>query len=210
MFGVTAVGLDTSSHVIASLWPRVPILKAYDFNLFNWNIVNLISLFFILVFIYASLRWFYKVSIVDVFNLKLAYLPFIIKLCAVLIIVMILNYLWDYGLFSQPEELRRMKSMDAKNLIIDSLLRMFLGPIVEESIYRGLIYAPLYRKVGRYFAIILTSFVWTFGHFYDLPTSIGIFILGLFLGWLYDRSGSLLHPLLFHMVRNNWLLLYYF
>jgi membrane protease YdiL (CAAX protease family) len=84
-----------------------------------------------------------------------------------------------------------------------------IGPISEECLYRGLIYTPLYRKVGRFLALVISSILWTHGHYYSLLLSVGVFINGLILGWLYDRRGSLIQPIVFHMFKNSWIFVYY-
>lgn len=203
-FVIAVVGLFTTAHIGLSLWHWVPRLRTYEYNLFYWLVASI----FIVVLIYASLRFIYKVSIIDIFNLKVSYLTFIIKLCIIFTLIVVLDYYLIGFDLSDQQEFERMKSADTKNLIVYSLDMLIVGPILEETIYRGILYVPLYRKVGRYLAMIITSFVWTFGHFYDLSTSIYVFILGLIFAWLYDRSGSLLHPIIFHMFKNNWLIYY--
>lgn len=203
-FVIAVVGLFTTAHIGLSLWHWVPRLRTYEYNLSYWLVASI----FIVVLIYASLRFIYKVSIIDIFNLKLSYLPFIIKLCVIFTVISFLGYYFQGIDLGEQQEFENIKSMDIKNLIVYSLVGLIVGPILEETIYRGILYVPLYRKVGRYLAMIITSFVWTFGHFYDLSTSITVFTLGLIFAWLYDRSGSLLHPIIFHMFRNNWLIYY--
>ena len=112
-------------------------------------------------------------------------------------------------LLPQKTDLAILKSGDNKVILLYFLNTIILGPIVEESIFRGIMYSPLYRKVGQTAAIILTSIIWTHAHFESLLPSVGIFINGLILGWLYNRSGSLIHPVIFHMFRNSWTIIYY-
>jgi membrane protease YdiL (CAAX protease family) len=82
-----------------------------------------------------------------------------------------------------------------------------LSPIVEEIVCRGLLYSPLYRKIGRPAAIILTSCIFFYMHSsalfnYGVSYNIRIFIKGLFLTWIYDKKKTLVHPIGFHMLFN--------
>lgn len=206
-----------SSEIIRSLWyvNVIPILEKYPYNPSNWVVFSFFYYWLGIILIYVLLRYIYKVSIIEVFNLKLSQIPFILKVCSVLAVINIMSiYLLDLELFLNPRSVKEIiNSMDTKHIILFSFMAIVFGPIVEESIFRGLIYGPLFRKVGRRFAIILTSLIWTYVHFEALypsiePFIIGLFISGIVLTWLYDRSGSLIHPIIFHMFKNSWILLY--
>ena len=165
----------------------------------------------ILISLYLFLKYAYKISIIKVFHLNFSQVPFILKFCAVLTVINIfcLRFL-DFNLLLNPKisEIGYMKSLDIKQLALFFLVTIVLAPILEESLFRGLLYSPLYRKVGRYLAIILSSLIWTVGHFQPLLPSVGIFMAGILLTWLYDRSGSLIHPIIFHIFINSWIVLY--
>jgi membrane protease YdiL (CAAX protease family) len=212
--GIIVLTLSIGGVIIQSLWNYIPILKNYLYNPFNWDIFSLFWMCFILIIVYIFLRYVYKVSIIKVFGLQTIYLPFILKLCGVLTIINILSiYYLDFNLILHPgKELEGIiKSMDIPHFILFSLVTIIVSPIGEEIVSRGLIYVPLYRKLGRYLAIILSSLIFAHAHFFEaLLPSFGIFIKGLIFGWLYDRSGSLIHPIILHIFINSWVLVYYF
>jgi membrane protease YdiL (CAAX protease family) len=213
MSTIVIFSLFLSGNVMKSLWSRIPILKTYEYNPLSWDIVTLFWSLLILFLVYLLLQYVYHIAIIEVFNIKLSQLPFILRVCTVLTVLNILSiYLVDFNLLLniRGADLEILKSMDVKTFIIDFFSTVIMAPIVEESVFRGLIYSPLYKKVGRSLALILTSLFWTTGHFLPLLPSIGVFITGLILGWLYDRSGSLIHPIVFHMFKNSWILIYYF
>ncbi len=203
-----------SGEVVKSLWyvKLIPILKEYPYNFSNLEVFSFFYFLFILILIYVFLRYIYSVSIIEVFDLKLSQNIFILKLCAGLAAINILSlYLFDFNLFLNPEqsELEYIQAMDPQHAVLFAFVTIVLAPVAEEFMFRGLLYGPLYRKVGRILAIILSSLIWTQGHFYSLLPSVGVFITGLILGWLYDRKGSLIHPIVLHMFKNSWLLYYY-
>jgi hypothetical protein len=152
------------------------------------------------------------VSIIEVFHFKLSQIPFIFKFCAVLAVINIVSlYFFDSNLLLDPQgsDLEYIKSLDVKQFVLYCFNTIILAPLLEECLCRGLIYSPLYRKVGRGLAMILSSLIWAIGHFESLLPSIGIFMVGIIMAWLYDRRGSLLHPIIFHMFKNSWLILYH-
>lgn len=209
---IAIAGLFSSYVVIKSCWSYIPILKKFEYNLFNWEVVAFLHSCFFLFLVYIFLRYIYKEPINEIFDLKLAQFPFILKVCAILTLINVFGIIFlDFNvmLLSQETDLAILKSGDNKLILLYFLNTIILGPIIEEGIFRGLLYSPLYRKVGRTTAIILTSIIWSHGHFETLLPSVGIFINGLILGWLYNRSGSLIHPIIFHMFRNSWTIIYY-
>ena len=193
-------------------WGSIPIVKYYEYDSFNFEIYAFIYYFFILL---LAIIFFYRYSVptTTAFNLKLNQLPFILKLCAVLapLNLLCIHY-FDFNLMVNPLDLQlnEIKSMNYKVFMFYFLNTVILAPIVEETVFRGLIYSPLYRKLGGFSTAILSSLIWAYSHFYPLLPSIGIFINGLILMWLYKRRGSLIHPIVFHMFKNSWIILYYF
>lgn len=185
-------------------------------NIFPYNPSNLqIFKFFYgclsLSLVYLLLRYAYKVRISEVFDFKFHHFPLILKVCSILAVLHILDTLGTQK--SLPSALIDIKLLDTQSIILFSFIAIVVAPIVEEVIFRGLLYSPLYRKTGRYPAIILSSLIWTYGHSLEIYPSItifgfGIFIFGIILAWLYDRSGSLLTPIIVHMFQNSWILLY--
>jgi len=76
------------------------------------------------------------------------------------------------------------------------------APITEEFLFRGLLFRGWARsRLGVAGAVVLTSLIWAAMHVqYDWLGMTEIFGLGLLLGWLRYRSGSLLTVLLMHGV----------
>jgi len=78
-----------------------------------------------------------------------------------------------------------------------------VGPIAEEFCFRRGILGSLLasRKYHRY-ALFLSALV--FGLIHLNPAQIGgAFLLGLFFGWLYIRTNSLVLPVIFHVLNNS-------
>ena len=79
----------------------------------------------------------------------------------------------------------------------------FFGPLLEEVLFRGAIQGLLMRYFGRpWLAIILSALV--FGIFHMNPVQIVYAtLLGIVLGWIYYRTGSLLSVIVGHVLNNS-------
>jgi hypothetical protein len=81
-----------------------------------------------------------------------------------------------------------------------------LGPFAEELLFRGAVLPSLLnwdRISGKpWLAIILSAALFSLAHMNpaQLPFA---FMLGLLLGWLYYRTGSLLPGLVIHVINNS-------
>jgi membrane protease YdiL (CAAX protease family) len=211
---IIVIGFVETNIIASAILNQIATIRNYQFNSLLSEIVSFISYCFVLILAFTLLRYVYKVSIVGVFQLRLKIFPFIFKIGGILLVVNVLStYFLDLNIMAGPlmGELELIKSMRPKTFILFGFVTIILAPIVEEIVYRGLLYVPLHRKIGRYGAIIVSAIVWSFGHhFPSLSTIGGTFIIGLILGWLYDKNGSLLPPIIFHMFKNSWILVYYF
>ena len=98
-------------------------------------------------------------------------------------------------------------AMDNSEMIVSAtpaiqiLTVAVMAPLTEEILFRGLMLGALSKACNKWFAIVATAIV--FGLVHGHP--IGIIYascLGLILGWLYIKSGSIIAPMLFHAVYN--------
>ena len=79
----------------------------------------------------------------------------------------------------------------------------FFGPLLEEVLFRGAIQGALMRYFGRPWpAIVVAALV--FGIFHMNPVQIVYAtLLGIVLGWIYYRTGSLLSVIVGHVLNNS-------
>ena len=79
----------------------------------------------------------------------------------------------------------------------------FFGPLLEEVLFRGAIQGALMRYFGRPWpAIIVAALV--FGIFHLNPVQVVYAtLLGVVLGWIYYRTGSLLSVIVGHVLNNS-------
>ena len=78
-------------------------------------------------------------------------------------------------------------------------------PIAEEIVFRGAILRVLQNALGerkRWIAIVISALIFGLIHF-NLAQGLHAFLIGLLLGWLYSKTGSILPSFVFHWVNNT-------
>lgn len=94
--------------------------------------------------------------------------------------------------------------------VLISIGIVFLAPMVEELLYRGVIFGSLHqhsRLLAYSLSAVLFSLAHILGYLSDPVTFIISFVqylpAGLCLAWAYERSGSILAPVLMHISINQ-------
>ncbi len=82
------------------------------------------------------------------------------------------------------------------------LMVVLVAPILEEVVFRGFIQRVLVCKIGVWPGLALTAIFFGLIHVSDPQAVIPVTMLGLALGWLREKTGSLLAPLILHVVNN--------
>lgn len=85
------------------------------------------------------------------------------------------------------------------------VLACVIGPLAEELLFRGVLYAALRQRVSRVMAMIASGTCFSLLHT-NAVGFVPIMLLGCLLAHLYERTGSLLGPLAVHVVHNTILL----
>lgn len=78
---------------------------------------------------------------------------------------------------------------------------VLLAPLMEEMIFRGLLFGWLRRRYGLWHAAALAALGHAILHF-DQGALPGLFLFFLFLAWIYEYSQSLWVPTIIHSVHN--------
>ena len=79
-------------------------------------------------------------------------------------------------------------------------LTVLAAPLCEDFIFRGLLQGGLRRSLPAWQAIVTSSLVFAIMH--PPASMLPVFVLGLCTGWTYEKSGSLLAPMLVHAGYN--------
>ena len=73
----------------------------------------------------------------------------------------------------------------------------------EEIIFRGMLFPALLSTCGVILALAVQSIIFTLYHFFPLQNAVLLFCMGIFFGLGYLWSGSLLTPVLAHLIENG-------
>jgi len=83
-----------------------------------------------------------------------------------------------------------------------------LAPLIEEFLFRGVLQTYLKKRLGAISAILLSAALFALFHFSpsqgwgNLSLLVSLFLLGGYLGFLYERQASLWAPIGLHMTFN--------
>jgi uncharacterized protein len=79
------------------------------------------------------------------------------------------------------------------------------APIAEEMLFRGLLFGVLRdTRIGLAGTVAMTAALWSALHLqYSLYGVVAIFFIGLYLGWLREKTGSLVPPMIVHGLYNG-------
>lgn len=194
-------GTDFSS-VISSLQN---LLSSSDFN-------SYIMIIYALLAIAVFGIWYYLQFYADYLpNVKETFHP--LMFVGVIVLVPGSQYLCSYLIailssifpswLTQYQELLKNAGMDS-NLTFSLLLySVILAPICEELVCRGVTMSSAKRCMPFWAANLLQAFLFGLLHMNWLQGSYA-FCLGLILGYVCEKSGSIYVSILFHMLFNFW------
>ncbi len=83
------------------------------------------------------------------------------------------------------------------------LMTVFLAPVFEEMLFRGLILESARQKWGASAAILLSSVLFGLVHAPIWPQVVNAFIMGIMLGYIYILTDSLVSVIVIHAVNNG-------
>jgi membrane protease YdiL (CAAX protease family) len=88
-----------------------------------------------------------------------------------------------------------------------AVLAVATAPLVEEMVYRGLLYSALQRVIGRWFGVVVVTTMFAGLHVWQYRQNIGailsITLLSLVLTTIRARTGRLLPCFIIHLVFNG-------
>lgn len=101
------------------------------------------------------------------------------------------------------EELIESAGLSGDIPLLMILYSVFLAPISEELIFRGVILRIGKRAFSFWIANIIQAFL--FGAFHqNMLQGCYTFVLGLFLGYICEKGGTIYHAIFFHFLFNLW------
>lgn len=81
------------------------------------------------------------------------------------------------------------------------LTAVVMAPILEEWLFRGIIQPPAVAKFGAFRGILLSAAIFGIIHFLPMQV-LNAFVVGIILGYLFHKTGSLTPVILLHALNN--------
>ncbi len=175
--------------------------------------MNLIYYAISAVFLFAVLFRFLKQSFSDMLDNRLrsfqaVALGYFLTFTGSFLVSSVLYLLIDEPVNPNNAEIIRLASLNSGTVIVSAVL---LGPIVEETLFRGVLFGTL-RKKNRLLAYAVTAGVFAVYHiwqyfFVGFDWNLFLYMLqyipsALVLCWAYEYSGSIWPPIVLHALVN--------
>jgi uncharacterized protein len=112
---------------------------------------------------------------------------------------------WIFG--SQDNELKQILESSRTAVYIIAFMATFTAPLVEEVIYRGILYSAFRKNLGVVFAVVLTTGLFAAVHvpqyYPDAATILTICVLSLVLTLVREKTGNILPCIALHTIFNG-------
>lgn len=122
-------------------------------------------------------------------------------LAAILIVALVLARLGVSFERSAVQEMAAESVRNAASVIAFAAMASAVAPVLEETLFRGLLYTALRQWFGFWTAAVVSAVCFAMMHApaSRLPTA----VLGMALAWMYERSGSLIPAIGAHALHNG-------
>lgn len=194
LFGLVTVILNKIHYVVSSE-------ALFNFYLVSCLIVDSLIIVFVL-------PW-YNVGGLEHFRIVKFNVLIMIVIMAVLVLVLVLpivdpvdfvKKLTHYQLTIKQFNFS-LSSLVKFDKVIYLFLMVIMTPVVEEIIYRGFLFNLLLKKYSVKLALIISSLIFAFFHLRFAGIGF-LFVYGLFFGYVYYKTNSLIAPILAHFTIN--------
>lgn len=209
----------------------MPLIVRFINTLFGFNVLNNIAqrsliLFislFVNVLICACVLYIvciqYRQSITSLglsaanlfVNIKQGIKRYLITLPLIMLAGFIINLISGY--FGQNPEMQDVVRwvLEEKSLFVLVSLIFFgivIAPVIEEIMFRGFLQPALKNFFGGRYAIVLSASLFAGVHM-DIFAFFQIFILGMLLGYLYEKTQTLVASIIVHVLHNSLTLVFF-
>lgn len=141
-------------------------------------------------------------------NLKKILLTYIMMYVAVLVINVALSYITQSDTSQNQALIIEAMKLNPTYVILSAVI---MAPVVEEIVFRGVLYRKI-RNANRFYAAIVIS-AFSFGlmhvlqsalelNYADLVFIVVYIVLGLFFAKIYEETGKLSNAIMLHFINN--------
>lgn len=137
----------------------------------------------------------------NVFYGVVGYIALIPVLILILVVIAIIINITRYVPQRQPVVELFLKEKGVAFLTYSSLFAAIIGPIVEELFFRGFLYGALKKYIGIFWAMTATAGLFAALHAH-IVGFFPIMALGMFLAYIYEKTGTLVSSITVHTIHN--------
>lgn len=202
-FGYMAVFIE------AALLRVFPVLKSVNFRMvLNSSLLDILVIVFTIYFTVGqykeklaalgiSLKNFSK----NIFYGVAGYIALLPALAALMVLMLVLMGLFKYTPQKQAVVELFLKEKDTSFLLYTSLFASVVGPVIEELFFRGFLYSAMKKHIGVLASILVTGVIFSVLHAH-VAGFLPIMALGMFLAYMYEKTGTLVAPITIHITHN--------
>ena len=129
------------------------------------------------------------------------YVAIVPLLFGMLLVMSLTAQLFSYEPEPQAVVQIYLKNSSDKYLLYFTLFVAFAGPVIEEIFFRGFTYTAFRDRFGVRWAMVGSAAIFAALHM-NLVVFLPIFLLGIFLAYLYEKTGSLIPSMMVHVMHN--------
>ncbi|MGI6225386.1 MAG: CPBP family intramembrane glutamic endopeptidase [Peptococcales bacterium] len=174
--------------------------------LFSSFLQTFMFLFFMGIFVFGkykiNLRYLGLVKTKFAYWLKVGLINGVILFFSVIIMGAIISRFLPIEIEPQPIAEIIVTAQTKWEMVIPFIVASIFAPISEELYFRGFLYPAFRQKIGVGWGIMVTSLIFGSLHF-DFVRLIPLAFGGIWLNWLYERSGSIYTSIVAHSVWNT-------
>ncbi|OQZ02212.1 MAG: hypothetical protein B6D35_01680 [Candidatus Brocadia sp. UTAMX2] len=143
-------------------------------------------------------------------NIKQGVKRYAVTLPLIILAGFVINLISSY--YGQIPEMQDVVQwvLEEKSLFVLGSLIFFgivIAPVMEEIMFRGFLQPALKNSFGGRYAVAITAFLFAAVHM-DIFAFLQIFILGMLLGYLYERTQTLVASTIVHILHNSLTLVF--
>ncbi len=201
------------TQLIASILvqPLVPYVSSKNVLLVSYSFFTLVSLLLLLQFSSRKESFFEKTGLKKVNFKKVAgVLPvLLVYLFLSLALTKVISELFPSFNGEQVQDIGFSTSINGIELIAVFVSLIVITPIVEELIFRGILFRGLRKDLPFWSSAIITSLAFALAHA-QWNVAIDTFALSLALCYLVEKSESIIPSILLHAIKNSLAFIFLF
>lgn len=130
-----------------------------------------------------------------------------LKSIALAVVLLLIGWLITQYLGGGETQLDQLINSSYRARVATAVLAVATGPLVEELLYRGMLYAALQRALGVFAAVVLVSILFAGVHVFQYYNNLGVIavisLLSVALTLVRAYTGTLLPSFVMHVVFNG-------